>query len=96
MAVGVDKGENIRKAIKLVNDAKSEGSSLVVLPECFNCPYGTSKLSYFSFVYFRLRIWQTLVYRPSEHNTTQRFDRSTEIPWTLSSICSILSDNIPL
>lgn len=67
MAVGVDKGENIRKAIKLVNDAKSKGSSLVVLPECFNCPYGTSKLSYFSFRpnlsvgYFRLRIWQTLV-----------------------------------
>lgn len=48
MAVGEDKGENIRKAIKLVNDAKSKGSSLVVLPECFNCPYGTSKLTYFS------------------------------------------------
>lgn len=48
MAVGEDKGENIRKAIKLVNDAKSKGSSLVVLPECFNCPYGTSKLNYFS------------------------------------------------
>lgn len=48
MAVGEDKGENIRKAIKLVNDAKSKGSSLVVLPECFNCPYGTSKLNDFS------------------------------------------------
>lgn len=47
MAVGEDKGENIRKAIKLINDAKSKGSSLVVLPECFNCPYGTSKLIIF-------------------------------------------------
>lgn len=43
MAVGQDKGENIRRAKKLIGDAKSKGASMIVLPECFNCPYGTSK-----------------------------------------------------
>lgn len=42
MKVCEDKAENIRKAVKQIQDAKSKGSSLVVLPECFNCPYGTS------------------------------------------------------
>uniref|UniRef100_A0A0A9X6T8 omega-amidase n=1 Tax=Lygus hesperus TaxID=30085 RepID=A0A0A9X6T8_LYGHE len=41
MAVGKNKVENIAKAVKIIGDAKKNGSSLVVLPECFNSPYGT-------------------------------------------------------
>jgi len=41
MAVSQDKGENIKRAVKLISDAKSKGASMIVLPECFNCPYGT-------------------------------------------------------
>lgn len=41
MAVCEDKVENVRKAVRLIQDAKSKGSSMVVLPECFNCPYGS-------------------------------------------------------
>lgn len=41
MKICEDKAENIKKAVNKIQDAKSKGSSLVVLPECFNCPYGT-------------------------------------------------------
>lgn len=44
MAVKDDKLENIKKAVSLIRKATENGSSLVVLPECFNSPYG---LKYF-------------------------------------------------
>ena len=40
-----DKAENVENAIKLVRTAKSNSAEIVVLPEIFNSPYGTSKLS---------------------------------------------------
>lgn len=40
MAVKEDKVENIKKAVSLIKKATDNGSSLVVLPECFNSPYG--------------------------------------------------------
>lgn len=44
MAVHEDKFENIKKAVSLIKKAAEQGSSLIVLPECFNSPYG---LKYF-------------------------------------------------
>uniref|UniRef100_A0A1B6IMY0 omega-amidase n=1 Tax=Homalodisca liturata TaxID=320908 RepID=A0A1B6IMY0_9HEMI len=41
MAVGEDLRENLQRAIKLIRDATANNSSLIVLPECFNSPYGT-------------------------------------------------------
>lgn len=35
-----DKCENLRKAVCLIRVAKERGSKIVVLPECFNSPYG--------------------------------------------------------
>lgn len=37
-----DKCENLRKAVCLIRVAKERGSKIVVLPECFNSPYGTN------------------------------------------------------
>lgn len=44
MAVREDKLQNVKKAVALIKRASENGSSLVVLPECFNSPYG---LKYF-------------------------------------------------
>lgn len=44
MAVHEDKLENVKKAVSLIKKAAEKGSSLIVLPECFNSPYG---LKYF-------------------------------------------------
>lgn len=41
MAVGMNKLENIKRAVTHIQDAKQKGSNLIVLPECFNSPYGT-------------------------------------------------------
>lgn len=41
MAVGKNKLENIARACKMISEAKQKGCNLVVLPECFNSPYGT-------------------------------------------------------
>ncbi|XP_014251074.1 omega-amidase NIT2 [Cimex lectularius] len=41
MKVGKDKVQNIKKALTMISQAKCDGSTLVVLPECFNSPYGT-------------------------------------------------------
>lgn len=41
MAVGKNKVDNISRAVTSIHDAKQKGSNLVVLPECFNSPYGT-------------------------------------------------------
>lgn len=43
MTVGKDKNVNLENAVKFIRKAADNGASLVVLPECFNCPYGTSK-----------------------------------------------------
>lgn len=43
MAVGEVKAKNIARAVQLTKEAAGGGAQLVVLPECFNSPYGTSK-----------------------------------------------------
>uniref|UniRef100_A0A6M2DNP3 omega-amidase n=1 Tax=Xenopsylla cheopis TaxID=163159 RepID=A0A6M2DNP3_XENCH len=39
--VTADKKNNVERALKLIETAKSNGAKLVALPECFNSPYGT-------------------------------------------------------
>jgi predicted amidohydrolase len=42
MAVGASKEANVAKAVAMVAQAKADHKAdVVVLPECFNCPYGT-------------------------------------------------------
>jgi predicted amidohydrolase len=41
MKVGSDKAQNVRKAVKFIEKAKT--ADLVVLPEMFNCPYQTDQ-----------------------------------------------------
>lgn len=41
MKVTKDKSVNIKKAVELIKDAYQKGSELIVLPECWNSPYGT-------------------------------------------------------
>ena len=41
MLVGRNKSQNIEKATSMIREAAGKGAQLVVLPECFNCPYGT-------------------------------------------------------
>lgn len=43
MAVGEVKTKNVARAVQLIKEAAGGGAQLVVLPECFNSPYGTSK-----------------------------------------------------
>ncbi|PVU92628.1 hypothetical protein BB561_003713 [Smittium simulii] len=45
LKVGADKGANLASARKLVIEAGAKGAKLVVLPECFNSPYGTQYFS---------------------------------------------------
>ncbi|XP_015589605.1 omega-amidase NIT2 [Cephus cinctus] len=45
LAVGNDKAVNISRAVSFIQRAKEEQADLVVLPECFNSPYGTSHFS---------------------------------------------------
>ena len=40
--VGEDKSTNIANALHALNEAKSGGASLAVLPECWNSPYSTA------------------------------------------------------
>ncbi|KAL7927862.1 carbon-nitrogen hydrolase [Trichoderma austrokoningii] len=42
LASGADKDANLKHAAKKVAEAAQSGSKLVVLPECFNSPYGTN------------------------------------------------------
>jgi len=42
LATGADKATNLLRARDKVLEATSSGAKLVVLPECFNSPYGTS------------------------------------------------------
>lgn len=48
MAVTRDKAANIKKAVGMIADAAKRGSKLAVLPECFNCPYGTKYFDEYS------------------------------------------------
>lgn len=42
LAVGGDKSANLQRAVEMVREAAGNGANLMVLPECFNSPYGTS------------------------------------------------------
>ncbi|KIW09908.1 hypothetical protein PV08_11684 [Exophiala spinifera] len=42
MKVGIYKSENLTRARSLVLQAAQEGAKIVILPECFNSPYGTA------------------------------------------------------
>lgn len=48
MAVVADKSANISKAVRMIGEAAERGSHLAVLPECFNCPYGTKYFEQYS------------------------------------------------
>ncbi|CAJ1027353.1 Carbon-nitrogen hydrolase, putative [Leishmania lindenbergi] len=48
MAVTRKKAANIRKAVAMIVEAAKRGSKLAVLPECFNCPYGTKYFDRYS------------------------------------------------
>ncbi|PVU94977.1 hypothetical protein BB559_002867 [Furculomyces boomerangus] len=41
LKVGAKKAQNLINARKMVMTASSQGAKLVILPECFNSPYGT-------------------------------------------------------
>lgn len=41
LASGADKAANLSSARTKVLEAANKGAKLVVLPECFNSPYGT-------------------------------------------------------
>lgn len=41
MTVGKDKNKNLENAVGHIKKSAENGATLVVLPECFNCPYGT-------------------------------------------------------
>ncbi|KAL9652829.1 hypothetical protein ABK040_010861 [Willaertia magna] len=41
LLVTSDKHHNVRNAVEKINQLKELGAELVVLPECFNSPYGT-------------------------------------------------------
>ena len=43
MEVIDDKKANIKKAIKMIKDAKKQKADLAILPEMFNCPYENEK-----------------------------------------------------
>ena len=40
MKVGISKSANLSKAKVLISKAKGNNAQIIVLPECFNCPYG--------------------------------------------------------
>lgn len=41
LAVGADKLLNVQRAVAKIGEAVANGANVVVLPECFNSPYGT-------------------------------------------------------
>ncbi|XP_022906674.1 omega-amidase NIT2 [Onthophagus taurus] len=48
MTVGTDRDKNLENAKKLIGEAARNGAKLVVLPECFNSPYGTKFFSQYA------------------------------------------------
>jgi omega-amidase len=40
MRVGTNKVDNLRHAETYLRQAKTQGADVVMLPECFNSPYG--------------------------------------------------------
>ena len=42
LKVGLNKTENVSRALNKIREAKSKGAELISLPECFNSPYGTN------------------------------------------------------
>ncbi|XP_061593870.1 omega-amidase NIT2 [Cololabis saira] len=48
MRVGAVKADNLSRARRLVQEAAGQGSKVVLLPECFNSPYGTGFFSTYS------------------------------------------------
>jgi len=42
MNIGDDKENNLRNAVKAIEEAVSNGADMVALPEMFNCPYNSS------------------------------------------------------
>ncbi|KPI83185.1 putative nitrilase [Leptomonas seymouri] len=48
MAVTREKVANIAKAVSMITEAARRGSKLAILPECFNCPYGTKYFAEYS------------------------------------------------
>jgi omega-amidase len=40
LMVTKDKQHNVRNAVEKIRNAADQGAKLVILPECFNCPYG--------------------------------------------------------
>jgi len=45
MLVGADKAKNVHQAVTFIAKAAAAGAQLAILPECFNCPYGTQYFS---------------------------------------------------
>ncbi|XP_034003577.1 omega-amidase NIT2 [Trematomus bernacchii] len=48
LQVGAVKADNLSRAKRLVKEAAGRGGNLVLLPECFNSPYGTSFFSQYA------------------------------------------------
>jgi len=48
LAVGADKLLNVQRAVAKIAEAASNGANVVVLPECFNAPYGTQYFQQYS------------------------------------------------
>lgn len=48
LSVGANKSSNLTNAIRRIKEAASEGARMIVLPECFNSPYGTQYFSEYS------------------------------------------------
>ena len=64
LKTGSDKTENLFRARTKVLEAAAKGAKLVVLPECFNSPYGTK--------YFPKYAETLLPYPPSKEHVPTR------------------------
>jgi omega-amidase len=51
MEVSAVKTDNLMHAMDLIAEAKKQNADVVILPECFNSPYGTSE-----FIFWVLKI----------------------------------------
>jgi len=60
MKVTGQKEENLTKARAMINEASTQGSKMVILPEMFNCPYQESRFPEFAEQYPAGRTFQML------------------------------------